>query len=157
MNNCKPFWSKGSAVSSNEHILISLESRHAENIFAGHKRVELRRRTMNVSPGATLWIYVKLPVGSIVGHARIGKVHASSPNALWRRYGSVSGLSRQEFFEYFVGTEQGVALVLEQSTRLRSSLSLETLRQVDESFQPPQFFARLTSEHPLHEAVTTSG
>ena len=143
-------------MGNEEHILISLESRHAENIFLGHKRVELRRRTMNVSPGATVWIYVKLPVGSIVGHARIGKVHASSPCALWRCYGPVSGLSKQEFFEYFGGSEQGVALVLERSTRLRSSLSLETLRQVSERFQPPQFFARLTSEHPLHEAVTSS-
>ena len=144
-------------MGNSEHILISLESRHAENIFAGSKRVELRRRTMNVSPGATLWIYVKLPVGSIVGHARVGEVHASSPSTLWRLYGEVSGLSKREFFDYFGGVEQGVALVLEESTRLRSSLSLEALRQVDEGFQPPQFFARLTSGHPLHEAVTSSG
>ena len=152
----KAFWSRGLAVVNNEHILISLESRHAENIFAGHKRVELRRRTMNVSPGATLWIYVKLPVGSIVGHARIDKVHSSSPSALWRHYGSVSGLSKHEFFKYFDGLEQGVALVLEKSTRLQSSLSLKALRQFSEGFQPPQFFARLTSEHPLHEVVTSS-
>ena len=143
-------------MGNDEHILISVEARHAENIFAGHKLVELRRRTMNVSPGATLWIYVKLPVGSIVGSARIGKVHASSPTALWRRYGAVSGLSRNEFFSYFGGAEQGVALVLEQTARLRSSLTLEALRQLDEGFQPPQFFARLTSEHPLREAVTSS-
>jgi predicted transcriptional regulator len=143
-------------VGKNEHILISLEARHAENIFSGHKRVELRRRTMNVSPGDTLWIYVKLPVGSIIGHARIGEVHTSSPTALWRRYGSVSGLSKQEFFEYFGELEQGVALVLEQSTLLQSSLSLEALRRLDEGFQPPQFFARLASGHPLHETVTSA-
>ncbi|GFZ87157.1 ASCH domain-containing protein [Dyella caseinilytica] len=143
-------------MANNEHILISLEPRHADNIFAGHKRVELRRRPMNVSPGDTLWIYVKLPIGSIVGHAKIGKVHTSSPTALWRRYGPVSGLSKLEFFEYFREAEQGIALVLEQSTRLRISLSLEALRKVDGGFQPPQFFARLTSEHPLHEAVTAS-
>lgn len=141
---------------SKEHILISLEPRHAENIFSGRKRVELRRRTMNVSPGATLWIYVKLPVGSIVGRAKIEKVHVSSPSALWRRYGAVSGLSRHEFFEYFDGADQAVALVLEESTRLRSSLPLEALRRVAEGFQPPQFFARLTSKHPLHETVTSS-
>lgn len=141
----------------NEHILISLESRHAENIFAGNKRVELRRRVMNVSPGATLWIYVKLPVGSIVGSARVGNVHASSPNTLWRCYGAVSGLSRREFFSYFRNVEQGVALVLEHSKRLRSSLSLKALREVDERFQPPQFFARLTAEHPLRIAVTSLG
>lgn len=136
-----------------EHILISLEARHAENIFAGNKLVELRRRTMNVSPGATLWIYVKLPVGCIVGSARISKVHASSPATLWRRYGAVSGLSKREFFSYFGEAEQGVALVLEETARLPSSLSLEALRQFAVGFQPPQFFVRLTSEHPLREAV----
>lgn len=144
-------------MDDSDHILISLESRHAENIFAGRKRVELRRRMMNVSPGDTLWIYVKLPVGSIVGHARIGKVHASSPNTLWRHYGPVSGLTKDEFFSYFGEVEQGVALVLEHSRRLQSSLSLNALRQVDKGFQPPQFFARLTSAHPLREAVTSFG
>lgn len=143
-------------MNENEHILISLESRHAENIFAGRKRVELRRRNMNISPGATLWIYVKVPVGSIIGHAKIEKVHASSPAALWKRYGAVSGLSRDEFFDYFGGVSQGVALVLETSTRLSSSLSLAALRKMDKKFQPPQFFARLTSEHPLHKTVTAS-
>ena len=143
-------------MSSNEHILISLEARHAENIFAGKKRVELRRRSMNVSPGARLWIYVKLPVGSIVGHAIVGEVYLSSPEALWRKYGSVSGLTKHEFFNYFGGVDQGVALVLEKTTRLRSSLPLQSLRKLAEGFQPPQFFARLTSKHPLHDVVTSS-
>lgn len=141
---------------NNEHILISLESRHADNILAGRKRVELRRRPMNVTAGVRVWIYVKLPVGSIVGHATIGEVHSSAPATLWKRFGNVSGLSKREFFNYFGGCEQGVALVLERSTRLRSSLSLQALRNLDEGFQPPQFFARLTSGHPLHGAVTAS-
>ncbi len=56
-----------------DNILISLEPRHAENILAGLKRVELRRRTMNVSPGCTVWIYAKLPVGSIVGRTTLSR------------------------------------------------------------------------------------
>src|SRR5713101_2882063 len=120
-------------------ILISLASRHADKIFAGEKQVELRRRTMRVAPGATVWIYVKLPVGSIVGRARVEAVHASSPASLWRRFGLVSGLSREEFFEYFKGVTQGFALVLEGARRLRRSLSLEALRKATRHFQPPQF------------------
>ena len=140
-----------------EHILISLEPRHADNIFAGNKRVELRRRNMNVLPGSTLWIYVKQPIGSIVGHAKIEKVHASSPASLWRRYGSVSGLSKSEFFTYFGQTELGVALILEKTKRLDKSLPLENLRQLKDGFHPPQFFKRINSGHPLHQAVTASG
>jgi hypothetical protein len=57
-------------VSVDDQILVSLEPRHAENILEGRKRVELRRRTMSVTIGSTVWMYAKLPVGSI-----------------WRRYG----------------------------------------------------------------------
>jgi predicted transcriptional regulator len=56
-------------VADDDHILISLEPRHAENLLDGRKRVELRRHAMNVSIGSTVWMYAKLPVGSIIGRA----------------------------------------------------------------------------------------
>ena len=143
-------------MGNGEHILISLASRHAENIFAGRKLVELRRRNMNIVPGTTVWIYVKLPVGSIIGRVKIMAVHASSPTTLWRRFGTVSGLSRSEFFDYFDGVAQGVALVLEGAERLHRSLSLEALREIADGFQPPQFFARLSAQHPLFGIVTAT-
>jgi predicted transcriptional regulator len=140
-------------MGNGEHILISLAARHADNIFAGRKQVELRRRIMHVEPGTIVWIYVKLPIGSIIGRVKVVSVHASSPATLWRRFGPISGLSRSEFFDYFNGVEQGVALVLEDAERLPSSLSLEALREIDDSFQPPQFFVRLTAQHPVLELV----
>ena len=143
-------------MTDKQDILISLASIHAEKIFAGEKQVELRRRVMRVAPGSTVWIYVKLPVGSIVGRASVEAVHASSPASLWRRFGVVSGLSREEFFEYFKGVTIGFALVLEGAKRLRRSLSLDSLRSIAEGFNPPQFFVRLTAEHPLFSVVTTA-
>lgn len=134
-------------------ILISIAAKYAEKIFAGEKQVELRRRAMRVAPGATVWIYVKLPVGSIVGRARVEAVHASSPESLWRRFGRVSGLSKDEFFEYFKGVARGFALVLEGAQRLRRSFSLDSLRKAASGFNPPQFFMRLAAEHPLLLAV----
>ena len=136
-------------MGNGEHILISLASRHAENIFAGRKLVELRRRTMNVVPGTTVWIYVKLPVGSIIGRVKVGAVHVLSPTTLWRRFGSVSGLTRAEFFDYFDGVAQGVALVLQEAEGLGTSLPLDMLREITDGFQPPQFFARLSAQQPL--------
>lgn len=138
-----------------EQILISLAPRHAENIFTGRKQVELRRRPMNVVPGTIVWVYVKLPVGSIIGRVKIVAIHASSPAALWRRFGSVSGLSRSEFFDYFNGVTAGVALVLENAQRLHRSLSLNALREHADGFQPPQFFVRLGAKHPFHEAIAS--
>ncbi len=143
-------------MDSGEHILISLAAQHADNIFAGRKQVELRRRSMNVAPGTTVWVYVKLPVGSIVGRVKVKAVHASSPTTLWRRFGAVSGLTRREFFDYFSGVAKGIALVLEDAKRSRRELSLESLREVASGFQPPQFFVRLMPTHPVLAAVTAT-
>lgn len=132
-----------------EHILISLEARHAANILDGVKRVELRRRALNVKPGTTVWFYAKSPVASVIGRARIERTHHASPTTLWKKFGDVVGISRDEFFSYFSGTERGVALVLADAVRLHRQVPLEELRRPEMSCHPPQFFARLAPGHPL--------
>jgi len=151
-------------VSIDNQILISLEARHAENILNGRKLVEFRRRKMNVVPGATIWFYAKLPVGSIVGCATVTAVHTHAPSTLWRKFAAVSGISRGDFFSYFDGIAQGTALELSNCVRLNASVSLESLRRFCTGFQPPQFFARLRQERqcwqqsrkpPLHPWLST--
>lgn len=142
-------------MSNNEHILISLVSRHAKNIFDGNKRVEFRRRTMHITPGTTAWIYVKLPIGAITGRVKVTAIHTSSPTALWQRFSAVSGLSKNEFFDYFSGVAVGVALELGDTRELRQSISLLSLREISTSFQPPQFFSRLTVSNPIFKIVMT--
>jgi predicted transcriptional regulator len=141
-------------VSVNDHILISLEPRHAENILEGRKRVELRRRMMNVTIGSTVWMYAKVPVGSIIGRAIVAAIHVLAPATLWRRFGAVSGISRSEFFEYFADREQGIALELSDCRRLSRAFDLEALRRFHQGFQPPQFFTRLRRDTPLWIAMS---
>lgn len=136
-----------------QHLLVSLEPRHAESILAGHKRVELRRRPMNVSAGATMWMYAKLPVGSVVGKATVSAIHTLSPTTIWRRFGKDSGITRREFFEYFGASTQGVALVLGETIRLEKAISLKYLREAAGVFSPPQFFTWLQPEHPIFKAT----
>jgi predicted transcriptional regulator len=141
-------------VNIEDPILISLEARHAENILRGNKLVEFRRRKMNVKPGVTIWIYAKRPVGSIVGCATVAAVRTHAPSTLWRKFGSFSGISRSEFFDYFDGIAQGTALELKDCRRLYSSVSLESLRRFCSGFQPPQFFIRLKQGAPLLAALS---
>jgi predicted transcriptional regulator len=142
-------------VRNEEHILISLTPRHAANIFAGHKLVELRRRTMHITPGTRAWVYVKLPVGAIIGRVTIRAIHNSTPTSLWRRFGLVSGLSRSEFFDYFGGVTKGIALELEDVKELRQPVSLAALRKTSRGFQPPQFFVRLASDNSILKSVSS--
>nr|WKF59656.1 hypothetical protein HUO10_004167 [Paraburkholderia busanensis] len=136
-----------------EHVLISLEQRHAENILAGTKHVELRRRAMNVKAGTVVWIYVKLPVGKVVGCATVSGAHSLSPTTLWRRFANVCGITRREFFDYFNGISKGFALGLHDPQRLAGAVSLTELRQASAGFQPPQFFSRIAPDSPLLRAI----
>ncbi len=141
-------------MKNDKHLLISLEERHATNIFAGTKRVELRRREMRVDPGDTVWIYVKLPVGCVAGYATVESTHAMSPPQLWRRFGSCSGLERTEFFDYFAGVNRAFALSLIDAQVLPSPVSLAGLRKASSGFQPPQFFSRVEAGGPLFSAMS---
>jgi predicted transcriptional regulator len=136
-----------------EHVLISLEERHAENIFAGTKHVELRRRAMNVKAGTVVWIYVKLPVGRVIGHAKVSAALSLAPSTLWRRFATVCGITRTEFFQYFEGVSKGFALGLHDPQRLAGTVSLTELRQVSAGFQPPQFFIRIAPDSALLQAI----
>jgi predicted transcriptional regulator len=139
-------------MTPSSHALISLEERFAESILNGVKLVELRRRPMRLNVGTTIWMYVKVPIGKVVGSAEVRHMHSLAPVTLWRRYGDVSGLSRTEFFEYFEGITRGFVLVLDKPKRLPRPVSLERLRTLNGAFQPPQFFQHLDSQGPLVSA-----
>lgn len=136
-----------------ENILISLDPRHAQNIYLGTKKVELRRRTLHVHAGDVVWIYEKVPVGAITGSANINAVHVAPPDKLWRKFGRISGLSKPEFFEYFAGLETACALELTEAKQLPKPVSLAMLRAARANFQPPQFFLRLQAKQPILAAL----
>ena len=141
-------------MSAPHNFLISLEERHANSILEGTKTVEFRRRPMHVVIGAAVWIYVKMPVGSVVGCAKVIGLHTLAPSTMWNRFGAVSGLQRQEFFDYFSGLERAFALGLGEPTQLASPIPLSKLRDLSSGFHPPQFFANVASDGPLLRAMS---
>lgn len=142
-------------MQSIQHVLISLDERHATNILAGTKQVELRRRTMHVEPGSIIWLYVKKPVGAVVGFAVVGATYSAAPSTVWRKFGPVSGLSKSEFMNYFDGAFVASAMALSGSKKLKTPVTLDTLRAVVPGFHPPQFYCRLNADSliKLHLAI----
>lgn len=142
-------------MSSPDNILISLEPKYAESILSGSKLYELRRRAVRVEQGTTVWFYSKKPEGAVVGYATVVDVHEASPTTLWKRYGGSVGVSRTEFFEYFSELDVAFAMELKNSARLKRPVRLDELRKVDEAFQPPQFFKRLSRSETLFRTISS--
>lgn len=124
-------------------ILISLKPRHADDVLAGQKTVELRKRRPNIEAGTEMWIYATSPVAAIKGRAVVDRIESRSPTELWKQLGKLTGISKIEFDDYFMGRAVGHALILNDIVRLARPLSLETIRETVEGFHPPQFFLHL--------------
>ncbi|SPA48448.1 conserved protein of unknown function [Cupriavidus taiwanensis] len=142
-------------MSTNDHVLISLDERHANNILAGTKRVELRRRTMHVVSGTVVWLYVKQPVGSVVGRAVVAATHTLTPSQIWRRFGQCSGLKKAEFFDYVEGLETAFVLELKDVRRMQDPVPLDALRDASSRFHPPQFFTRIDATSSLTRVMAS--
>lgn len=127
-------------------ILISIEERHVRNLLAGTKRIELRRRAVRVPPKTRVWIYSKVPVGQLRAYGIVEAVVEASPSEIWGRYGSVSGLTFEEFYSYFEGSNSACALIFSQVNEVPPNLNLHALRAELQGFHPPQFFKYLSQD-----------
>lgn len=130
-------------------ILISVDERHARNLISGTKTLELRRRKINVEPGDRVWIYSKVPKGTVEAIGYVSSIYSASPTEIWQEFSECAGVSESEFFEYYSGIELGHAIIFSEVTPLKIGIGLEDIRKHHQAFQPPQFFQRLTAASPI--------
>jgi predicted transcriptional regulator len=127
-------------------ILISVAPCYTRAILSGRKTVELRRRRMHVNRGTRVWIYSKVPVGSVEATALVERVCQGDPESLWAEFHQAVGISRIAFDEYFAGCARGCAVVLREVSPVDPVVELEHLKARFDGFHPPQFFKRLRCE-----------
>ena len=127
-----------------EVLLISIKPRYVEKILSGEKSVELRRRKPRSLPGDWLAIYETAPTMALVAVTQITEVRINSPQCLWRSIGPVSGITKDEFDEYFAGTDRAVGIVIKSTLELAKPIPLADLRRAWPRFHPPQGFIYLS-------------
>lgn len=127
----------------NDEILISLKPKHAVHVFEGKKTVELRKRRPNVRHGTRIWIYATSPTAAIKGYANLLQIQTGPPSRIWKNFGSLTGISKDEFDVYFEACEVAHALMLTDVMEMKQALPLKRIRELVGSFHPPQFFCHL--------------
>lgn len=129
-------------------MLLSVHPRFARAILHGHKTVELRRHRVGASPGAVVVLYATSPVMAVLGTAHLAGVETTTPQAIWQRHGTHTGLTEREFLDYLNGCKIASALTLRRPTTLPAPMHLKTLRATS-SFQPPQSYRYVGHDDPL--------
>jgi predicted transcriptional regulator len=122
--------------------LFSIKPRYADAILDGSKQVELRRSHVPEDLTHVL-IYASSPEQAIVGWFEVARVEQASPTEIWRRHGSLVGVTRREFRSYLAGSRTAFAIVIGRIVRLPSSIQL---REVVPDGVAPQSFRYLTPE-----------
>lgn len=127
------------------NALLSIEPEFAEKILDGEKQYEFRRTAFR-DPSAVekVILYASSPVQLIIGFFSIGDVIEDTPQKLWNRYGSESGINRRErFMDYFSGKATGYAIEIEDTVQFQTPVN--PWEHLDD-FYPPMSFNYVNSE-----------
>jgi len=130
------------------NILLSIEDRHVQKLLEGTKKVELRRRKIEIPKGSVVWIYSKVPAGKICAYGIVDYISYEKPNALWTKYGDITGISIDEFNTYFDNRDLGCGIIFEKVIPLDKAVTLDYMRSKLKTFHPPQFFKYLSFDSP---------
>jgi predicted transcriptional regulator len=135
-------------------LLISIHPEFVDKIFAGEKRVELRRRRPKLKSGDLIAIYATAPRCELVGLARVVNLHESTPQGLWDVVANDAGVDRERYDRYFSGSTKAIGIVLENPVAFLCAPTLEQLRRTWPGFHPPQGFCYLNPEQtPFIDAL----
>lgn len=138
-------------------LLISLHSRHAQNVFDRKKSIELRKRSPRLGkqfkinpPDSTSFlpafdfvlIYETAPVAEIIGYCTAFEIVAQSPDKWVRDYQSSLCLTAKEIYDY-LGDRAGYGIKLRKQQRI-APIPLSRMREL--GIVPPQGYRYLSEK-----------
>ncbi len=127
---------------NNTLLLISIKPQYAKKIFKGEKTVELRKSApTRASKGSYLLIYVTSPIKELWGICKIENIIKEKPPVLWQNIGKRTGISKQEFYDYYKETNNAYGIELKEvKNLLQNSIKLDNLKEMIPGFMPPQTY-----------------
>ena len=107
-------------------LLMSINPRHVDNILSGVKQYEYRK-TRCKEDIDTILIYSTSPIMRIVAEVEITGIIEGSPQVVWKKTASASGIDKAFFDDYYAGKDTAIAYQLGQITEYRKPLQLSDL------------------------------
>ena len=130
---------------TNKTLLLSIRPKYATKIFDGQKKVELRKVMPKLLPGDIVLVYVSSPIKQLQGTFIVDGIREAVPEELWSEVKNIAGVSKQEFDDYYSGSEKGYGIFLRTPKTLVNPISLPDLRKLWKNFHPPQSYRYLSN------------
>lgn len=82
-------------------IMLSIKPCFVEEILAGRKLVEYRKRIPQDYTVSQVLIYASYPIKRVVAEFKLGGYLAESPERLWQQTSEIGGIDKDVFDKYF--------------------------------------------------------
>ena len=92
------------------NVLLSIKPKYAELIRSGFKKYEFRRKIWRNFGGSKVYIYSTSPIKKIIGVFDASVIHVDFPHKIWELFGENSGISEEEFLQYFRDCKSAYAI-----------------------------------------------
>jgi predicted transcriptional regulator len=124
---------------------LSIKPEFVQEIINGNKKFEYRKRIFKKEVESVI-IYSTKPEGKIIGEFTIEKVINETPNNIWHETHHSSGISKEFFFEYFSGYDEGFAIKIKEFIKYKNPIDPKSLNN---KFNPPQSFMYIKDDNKL--------
>lgn len=127
---------------NNDLLIISVKPEYARKILTGEKTIELRKcAPKKVGKDGYILIYVTAPIKELWGIYKIENIIKESPNTLWENFGKQTGITKQEFNDYYKENKNAFGIQLQEVRNLfKHSIKLDNLKSLIPGFMPPQTY-----------------
>lgn len=123
-------------------ILMSIKPQFVDKIRRGEKKFEFRRVLPKHQEVETIIVYASQPVGKVVGEMIVGDFLTYPTDEMWERTKDESGLTREEFFNYFHGKQNAHAIEIKSYRDYEQPIPLDVLLP---GKVPPQSYCYLNN------------
>ena len=123
-------------------ILMSIKPQFVEKIRRGEKKFEFRRVLPKHQEVDSIIVYASKPVGKVVGEITVDDYLTLPIDEMWERTKDESGLTREEFFNYFHGKTNAHAIAIESYRDYEQPIPLDVLLP---GRVPPQSYCYLNN------------
>ena len=127
-------------------LLLSLKPCHADLVFEGLKKAELRRRIASCIENRKVFVYVSSPTRALRGGFRVGQVWKGKPSNIWKTVSHLASVRKKDYDAYFAGCEIAVALEIRSVWEYKTPIRLSVLKKDLGKFIVPQSWRYLKEQ-----------
>lgn len=137
--------------------IMSIRPQFAEAIFAGRKRLELRRadHMKLIEEGSIVILYVSGSVRAVQGQFKAGRVYFGRPHEIWRLAFLEMKAVGPEAKAYIDGSSWAMAIEILEPRKYAESIPLKKIRRVIPDWSPPLSFRELGPGEPFYELIVS--